>query len=78
MSSPLDATALKKEWFVAFSRYAESDYFDQTAAVCEAAGFQHGVQHTATRFMSVLTKVGHGLGVAIMPASRALMAGMQK
>ena len=72
---PLEATALEKERFVAFSRYAESDYFDQTTAVCEAAGFQPDVRHTATQFMSVLAMVGHGLGVAIVPASCALMAG---
>ena len=75
LGGALEAAALEKERFVAFSRYAESDYFDQTAAVCEAAGFTPDVRHTATQFMSVLTMVGHGLGVAIVPASCALMAG---
>ncbi len=74
-SGALEAGALEKEAFVAFSRYSESDYFDQTAAVCEASGFKADVRHTATQFMSVLTMVGHGLGVAIVPASCALMAG---
>jgi DNA-binding transcriptional LysR family regulator len=74
-SGALQAGALEKEVFVAFSRYTESDYFDQTAAVCEAAGFKADVRHTATQFMSVLAMVGHGLGVAIVPASCALMVG---
>ena len=65
--------SLASEVFVAFSRYAESDYFDQTAALCEEAGFTADVRHTATQFMSVLAMVDCGLGVAIVPASCALM-----
>lgn len=76
-SGTLAVSALERESFVAFSRYTESDYFDQTAAVCEAAGFRADVRHTATQFMSVLAMVGHGLGVAIVPASCALMASSQ-
>lgn len=74
-SSALDVAALENESLVAFSRYTESDYFDQTVAVCEAAGFRADVRHTATQFMSVLAMVEHGLGVAIVPASCALIAG---
>ncbi|WP_066263862.1 LysR substrate-binding domain-containing protein [Hydrogenophaga flava] len=74
-SGALRVGALEKEVFVAFSRYTESDYFDQTAAVCEASGFKADVRHTATQFMSVLAMVAHGLGVAIVPASCALMIG---
>lgn len=66
-------SALASEVFVAFSRYAESDYFDQTATLCEEAGFTADVRHTATQFMSVLAMVDCGLGVAIVPASCALM-----
>lgn len=66
-------SSLASEVFVAFSRHAESDYFDQTAALCEEAGFTANVRHTATQFMSVLAMVDCGLGVAIVPASCALM-----
>lgn len=66
-------SSLAPEIFVAFSRYAESDYYDQTAALCEEAGFTADVRHTATQFMSVLAMVDCGLGVAIVPASCALM-----
>lgn len=65
--------SLASEVFVAFSRYAESDYFDQTAALCEESGFTADVRHTATQFMSVLAMVDCSLGVAIVPASCALM-----
>lgn len=73
-SAALEVGALERERFVSFSRYAESDFYDQTAAVCEAAGFKADVRHTATQFMSVLALVGCGLGLAIVPASCALMA----
>jgi DNA-binding transcriptional LysR family regulator len=66
-------SSLASEVFVAFSRHAESDYFDQTAALCEEAGFTANVRHTAIQFMSVLAMVDCGLGVAIVPASCALM-----
>lgn len=73
-TKPLPVTALEPEVFVAFSRYAESDFFDQTASLCEAAGFKPDVRHTATQFMSVLAMVSSGLGVAIVPASCAILA----
>lgn len=71
---PLSVSALEPEQLVAFSRYAESDFFDQTASLCEAAGFKPDVRHTATQFMSVLAMVSSGLGVAIVPASCAILA----
>lgn len=71
---PLSIGALEAEPLVAFSRYAESDFFDQTASLCEAAGFKPDVRHTATQFMSVLSMVSSGLGLAIVPASCALLA----
>jgi len=69
----LPLPSLASEVFVAFSRFAESDYYDQTTALCEEAGFTPDVRHTATQFMSVLTMVACGLGVAIVPASCALL-----
>jgi DNA-binding transcriptional LysR family regulator len=73
-TKPLPVTALEHAVFVAFSRYAESDFFDQTASLCEGAGFKPDVRHTATQFMSVLAMVSSGLGVAIVPASCAILA----
>lgn len=73
-TKPLSVTALEHVVFVAFSRYAESDFFDQTASLCEGAGFKPDVRHTATQFMSVLAMVSSGLGVAIVPASCAILA----
>lgn len=73
-SGPLALKSVSHEPFVSFSRYAESDYFDQTAALCEEAGFVPDLRHSAGQFVSVLAMVGSGLGVAIVPASCILMA----
>lgn len=71
---PISLKAVAHEPFVSFSRYAESDYFDQTAALCEEAGFTPDIRHTAGQFVSVLAMVGFGLGVAIVPASCAALS----
>lgn len=74
---PLSLASVAQEPFVSFSRHAESDYFDQTAALCEEAGFTPDQRHTAGQFVSVLSMVASGLGVAIVPASCTLMAPRQ-
>nr|WP_315426681.1 LysR substrate-binding domain-containing protein [uncultured Albidiferax sp.] len=60
--------------FVAFSRYQDPAYFDRTVALCMEAGFSPHMRHEAGQFISVLTLVGSGLGVAIVPASLAVLA----
>lgn len=60
--------------FVAFSRYQDPAYFDRTVALCMEAGFSPDMRHEAGQFVSVLALVGSGLGVAIVPASLAVLA----
>lgn len=73
-TTPISLKEVAHEAFVGFSRHRESDYFDQTAALCDEAGFTPDVRHEAGQFVSVLTMVGCGLGVAIVPASCATMS----
>jgi DNA-binding transcriptional LysR family regulator len=61
------------EAFVGFSRHRESDFFDRTTALCMEAGFRPRIRHQATQFVNVLALVSYGLGVAIVPASSALL-----
>ncbi|SDP55990.1 DNA-binding transcriptional regulator, LysR family [Rhodoferax sp. OV413] len=63
--------------FVAFSRYQDPAYFDRTVALCMEAGFSPHMRHEAGQFISVLALVGSGLGVAIVPASLAVLAHSQ-
>jgi DNA-binding transcriptional LysR family regulator len=61
------------EAFVGFSRHRESDFFDRTTALCMEAGFKPRIRHQATQFVNVLAMVSYGLGVAIVPASAAIL-----
>lgn len=72
-AGPLPLRQAAHEVFVSFSRHTESDYFDQTAALCVEAGFTPDIRHEAGQFVGVLTLVACGLGVAIVPASCATM-----
>ncbi len=66
---PLDLAKAAHEAFVGFASHHQSDYFDQTLALCVEAGFRPDLQHSAGQFAGVLAMVGCGLGVAIVPAS---------
>ncbi len=70
---PLSLKLAAHERFVGFSRHQQSDYFDQTAALCVEAGFRPDLRHEAGQFVSVLALVACGLGVAIVPASCATL-----
>lgn len=70
---PLDLAEAASEHFVGFSRYQVADFFDRTAALCLAAGFSPDVRHEAGQFLNVLALVACGLGVAIVPASFAVL-----
>lgn len=72
-AEPLALRQAAHEVFVSFSRYSESDFFDQTAALCAEAGFTPDIRHEAGQFVSVLALVACGLGVAIVPASCATL-----
>lgn len=66
---PLELSLASHETFVSFSRHHQSDYFDQTSALCVEAGFRPDIRHEAGQFAGVLAMVACGLGVAIVPAS---------
>lgn len=68
-TSPLALAQAARESFVGFASHHQSDYFDQTLALCVEAGFRPEVRHVAEQFAGVLAMVGCGLGVAIVPAS---------
>jgi DNA-binding transcriptional LysR family regulator len=66
---PLKLADAAHEPFVGFASHHQSDYFDQTLALCVEAGFRPEVRHVAGQFEGVLAMVACGLGVAIVPAS---------
>lgn len=72
-TGPIELKSMAHEPFISFSRYTESDYFDQTVSLCEEAGFMPDIRHEAGQFAGVLAMASAGLGVAIVPASCATM-----
>lgn len=73
-AGPLALKLASHESFVSFSRHHESDYFDQTAALCVEAGFRPDIRNEAGQFDGVLAMVSCGLGVAIVPVSCTTLA----
>ena len=68
---------LRNEPFVMFSRRASPDYFARIMAMCGSLGFQPRVRHEVRHWLSVVSVVAQGMGVAVVPAplQRSGMAG---
>lgn len=65
----IDLVTLQDEPFVLFARSVSPDYHERILAVCAAAGFHPEVRHEVRHWLSVVSLVSQGLGVALVPAS---------
>lgn len=61
------------EPFVGFTRHHGPAYFDRTIRLCGDAGFSPRIRYEASTLHGVLDLVGAELGVALVPASAALL-----
>lgn len=70
-------TELRGEPFVLFSRKASPDYYNRIFEMCAAQGFYPQVRHEMRHWLSVVSLVSQGMGVAVVPAAlaRSGMAG---
>jgi DNA-binding transcriptional LysR family regulator len=59
--------------YVGFTRHRGPAYFDQSIHLCSQAGFSPRIRYEASTVHGVLDLVGAGLGVALVPASTALL-----
>ena len=59
---------------VGFTRHRGPAYFDQSIHLCSQAGFSPRIRYEASTVHGVLDLVGAGVGVALVPASTALLA----
>jgi DNA-binding transcriptional LysR family regulator len=66
-SRKLAVAKLQGEPFVMFSRAASPDYYERVLAICSDAGFYPEVRHEVRHWLSVVSLVAHGLGVALVP-----------
>ncbi|MEW6641606.1 MAG: LysR family transcriptional regulator [Pseudomonadota bacterium] len=62
---------LLHEDFVLFSHRVSPDYFQSVIATCLAAGFMPRVRHEVRHWLSVVSFVANGLGVALVPRTLA-------
>lgn len=58
---------LRNETFVMFARDASPDYYERVLTLCTGAGFYPNVCHEARHWLSVVSLVAQGLGVAFVP-----------
>ncbi|MDM0038434.1 LysR substrate-binding domain-containing protein [Variovorax sp. J22G21] len=70
---PVDLHSFADHAFVAFTRHRGPAYFDQSIHLCAKAGFSPRIRYEASTVHGVLDLVGAGLGVALVPASCALL-----
>ncbi|CAG2141464.1 LysR substrate-binding domain-containing protein [Cupriavidus numazuensis] len=68
---------LRAEPFVLFSRKASPDYYSRIFDMCAAQGFYPQIRHEVRHWLSVVSLVSQGMGVAVVPAAlaRSGMAG---
>ena len=69
----LELRRFAERHFVAFTRHRGPAYFDQAIHLCGQAGFSPHIRYEASTVYGVLDLVGAGLGVALVPASTALL-----
>jgi DNA-binding transcriptional LysR family regulator len=58
---------LATEEFILFGRSASPAYFNSILEICQSAGFSPTVIHEVRHWVSVISAVAHGLGVALVP-----------
>ncbi len=64
---PLDLRRLEHEAFILFQRAGSPAYFDRIIALCVDAGFTPQVRHQVSQWLTVVSMVAKGMGVAIVP-----------
>ncbi|ABE29972.1 bacterial regulatory helix-turn-helix, lysR family protein [Paraburkholderia xenovorans LB400] len=63
----VDLQALAQEPFILFPRTVSPHYHDLIIAQCVGAGFSPLIRHEARLWQTVVTMVGFGMGVALVP-----------
>ncbi len=58
---------LREQDFILFSRPASPAYFDRIISLCVEAGFTPRVRYSVKQWLTVISMVGRGMGVAIVP-----------
>jgi DNA-binding transcriptional LysR family regulator len=67
----IDLGLLSDEPLVMFSRGASPDYYQRILALCEEQGLQPTVRHEVRHWLSVVSLVSKGMGIALVPSALA-------
>ena len=65
--------SVASEPFIIIARSRSASFYDHALSVCAAAGFAPRIVQEANELFTVLSLVGAGLGVSLVPRSAALM-----
>ena len=68
---PLDPARLRGEPFAMVSPAVSPDYHDRIVALCNDSGFSPDVRYELRHWLSVVSLVAQGMGVAIVPQAMA-------
>lgn len=66
-------SSVAAEPFIIIARSRSASFYDHALGVCAAAGFAPRIVQEANELFTVLSLVGAGLGVSLVPRSAALM-----
>ena len=72
-TTPIELQKAATQDFVSFKRYRGHTFFDQTISLCTDAGFSPHIRCEASTLFGVLDMVSAGLGIALVPASSAML-----
>lgn len=61
----------REEPFVLFARTYSPTYYDHVVSICVEAGFHPKIKHEVRHWLTVMTCVSMGLGIALVPAGLA-------
>lgn len=73
LDASVDLRRYAEHSFVGFTRHRGPAYFDQSIHLCSQAGFSPRIRYEASTVHGVLDLVSAGVGVALVPASTALL-----
>ena len=65
----IDLRALEDERFILFPRAVSPHYHDLIIALCVEAGFSPLIRHEARLWQTVVTMIGFGMGIALVPGT---------
>ncbi len=71
VADTIDIGLLSDEPLVMFSRGASPDYYQRILALCEEQGLQPTVRHEVRHWLSVVSLVSKGMGIALVPSALA-------